>query len=209
LNENKRQCDPFATAAVLAGGKSSRMGFDKQLLEIERKKLFCYTAESLNTVFPDVLFVTSSPSFYGSLNVRTCSDIYKDMGPMGGIHSALIHTESEYIFLMACDMPVVDIEYIKYLKTQALGYDACVTVNGGRYEPFCAFYSKKVLPVLERDLSEGKTSLYYFLQSVNLKTISEDKARSFNPNLTMFTNLNTQNEYNEYLKKVKINGYYK
>ena len=73
-------------------------------------------------------------------------------------------------------MPVVCKPYIDYMLDQALGFDACVTLKGGRYEPFCAFYSKRVLPELEQSLSRGKTSLYYFLQSINTKVIPEEQA---------------------------------
>ncbi|MBQ4044826.1 MAG: molybdenum cofactor guanylyltransferase, partial [Lachnospiraceae bacterium] len=104
----------FETAVILAGGKSKRMGFDKQLLEKDHKRLTVALAESLLKLFDQVYVVTNTPELYRGLAVRTCSDLYPGQGPMAGIHSAFRASGSECIFVIACDMTGISPDLIRY-----------------------------------------------------------------------------------------------
>lgn len=194
--------DVFASAAILAGGKSSRMGFDKQLLTVQRKSLQQLTIARLRRHFPDIIMVTNTPELYqGMDSVRTCSDIYPGLGPLGGIHAALHAARSQYVYVIACDMPCINHEYIEYMRHQLMRTDkqACVTQRGNWYEPFNAFYSTASLPVMENDLSEGKSSMFYFLKKIDILAIEEAQAQKFSPDMSMFVNLNTREDYENYL----------
>ena len=121
----------FGTAAVLAGGKSTRMGFDKQLLMADNRRLIERTVETLGNVFEDILLVTNTPALYERLPVRVCSDIYKGMGPLGGIHAALVNARSRYTYVLACDMPFVCTPYIRHMQMKLLEAPAkaCVALR--------------------------------------------------------------------------------
>lgn len=191
----------FGTAAVLAGGKSSRMGFDKQLLTVNERRLYQLTIDSLKQQFDDVLFVTNTPLLFAGLPVRTCTDVFRDMGPLGGLHAALSQTRSRYLYLMACDMPCLCLPYIKHMQERLTetGAEACVTLKNGWVEPFNAFYSVDTLPLVQERLSAGRSSMFYYTKSVNTLVLPEEEARGFDPLLNMFLNLNTYDEYQQYL----------
>jgi molybdopterin-guanine dinucleotide biosynthesis protein A len=191
----------FGTAAVLAGGKSSRMGFDKQLLMADNRRLIERTVETLGNIFEDILLVTNTPALYERLPVRVCSDVYAGMGPLGGIHAALVNTRSRYTYILACDMPFVCTPYIRYMQTKLLEVraKACVAMRNDRIEPFNAFYAIDSLQDLDNRLRNKQTSLYYFLKENDACIISEQEAKEFDFGLQMYFNLNTQEEYKSFL----------
>jgi len=193
----------FGTAVILAGGKSRRMGFDKQFLNIREKRLYKLTIECLRNAFDDILIVTNTPNLYADENVRTCEDVYKDMGPLAGIHAALSNSKSEYIFLIACDMPVISLSYIEHMKQEIVstGVQVCLTKRNGWIEPFNAFYSISTIDEAENRLSEGNSSVFSFVNSVNTRVITEEEARAFDPEMNMFMNLNTGEEYELYISE--------
>lgn len=192
----------FGTAAILAGGKSTRMGFDKQLLTLQEKRIYEYVKESLREIFDDFLIVTNTPEMYEKIDVRVCKDVFKDMGPLSGIHAALLHSRSEYVYVIACDMPIVCREFVKYIKfqTEKTNSDICLAEKDGKIEPFNAIYSRRLISCAEEMLSEGNTSLFKFIKNADTLILPEQTARKFDPNLKMYTNLNTNAEYLKYIQ---------
>ncbi|MBR4018596.1 MAG: molybdenum cofactor guanylyltransferase, partial [Clostridia bacterium] len=144
----------FATAAILAGGKSSRMGFDKQLLTDNNRRILETVSDTLRKEFSDILIVTSKPELYEGMDVRVCSDEFQNMGPLAGIHAALTNGRSKYVYLIACDMPVVSLPYIRHIKQRIYEVQpkVCVCRRNDRFEPFNGFYSRELLPDAEQRL---------------------------------------------------------
>ena len=181
------------------------MGFDKQLFHVCNDRLFAQLLPTLGGQFEEVLVVTGQPEIYSGMAVRPVRDVIPGLGPLSGIHAALKEAKSEYVYIVACDMPKIDLNYIDYM-TQRLTQspaDACVTKKGDGLEPFHAFYGKRALPVIEAHLLAGKNSMYYFLQKIDVLCISETEARQFTPDWSLFCNLNTREEY-EFLLRSSI-----
>jgi molybdopterin-guanine dinucleotide biosynthesis protein A len=175
--------DMFGTAAILAGGKSQRMGYDKQCILHER-----ITAQ-LRRVFPDILVVTAHPELYRG--VRTAADEFSGCGPLAGIHAAVKHSKSEYVYITACDMPDFSEDYAAYLmaRIRETLAPACATqLMEGKIQPFHAFYAKALLPALRRDLSAGLTSPGKLLALAGALFIPAEEAPD------IFCNLNTAEE---------------
>ncbi len=195
----------FGTAVILAGGQSSRMGFDKQLLYKGSQSIMKRICISLQTRFDDIIIVSNTPELYQCNGLRVISDIMPGMGPLGGIHAGLSHASSEAVFVTACDMPFVDLPYIDYMKSVIKGadYDACVTENffdkAGRYEAFHSFYYRSALPTIEADLQAQKASVYYLLRKINTLAISSELAHRYITVTNPFLNLNTRSDYENFL----------
>ena len=187
----------FNSAALLAGGASRRMGVDKQLLHARKDRLFSHILPILAKRFEDVTVVTGRPEIYGGMALRTARDIIPGLGPLSGIHTAVSRAKSEYVYIIACDMPQIDLNYIDYMAglLSESPAAACVTRKGDWIEPFHGFYGKQALPVMEEDLLAGKSSIYYFLQKIDALYIPEARARRFTPDWSLFCNLNTPEDY--------------
>src|SRR5579864_7661258 len=88
---------------VLAGGKSTRMGRDKALLELAGKPLLRHAVTKVRRVCMDVRVLGGNPDFadYAPL----VPDLHPNCGPLGGIEAALIHSVFEWNLFMPVDMP--------------------------------------------------------------------------------------------------------
>ncbi len=190
------------SAVILSGGKSTRMGFDKQLLNIEGKSLIESNIIKLSKIFDEIILVTNKPELYDTPNIKVVSDIYSNCGPLGGIHAGLhgLSDESQYAYLLACDMPCISTKFIEYLMEQMVNnnYDTCVSTCNGKMQPFNSIYNKDILPIIESDLEQNKTSLYKLVNNVNTLHIPEETIVKFSEGKEMFINLNTIEDLRKY-----------
>lgn len=196
INMNK-----FSTAIVLAGGQSSRMGFDKQLLRIHRRRLMDSIINNLKEEFQDIIIVTNKPELYGDFSETIVEDIIKYKGPLGGIHSGLSIAKSKYCFVVACDMPGVNMVYVRYMKDRLSQENSlgCITQYGDWIEPFSAFYSVDMKYKIEKYLRTDRRSINGLIKDLNMTYISEKEARKYSPDWEMFSNLNTRDDVYNYL----------
>ena len=194
----------FGTAIILAGGKSSRMGFDKQFLMINEKRLIESMIDKLKEEFDEFIIVTNKPKYYIDFPHKIVSDKIVGQGPLGGIHAGLSEANSKYSLVIACDMPNVNLEYIRYMKDclKNSNYDGCITYSSDWIEPFNSFYSKEIVENLEDTLERGDRMIYPFLKRQNIYYIDEVIAKKYAPGWDMFINLNTQAELDEYLNTI-------
>ena len=116
----------FKSAVILAGGKSSRMGFDKQLLSINGRKLTDKLIITLKHEFDEIIVVSNSPEYYDGTGCVLTGDEFPGRGPLGGIHAGMKAASSRYAYLTACDMPNINLEYIRFMKSRLENEEADV-----------------------------------------------------------------------------------
>lgn len=194
----------FGTAVILAGGKSIRMGFDKQLLEINERRLIDNLRRKLRQEFDEIIVVTNKSEYYLGFDDKITKDIIVGKGPLSGIHAGLIEASSQYVYFVACDMPNIYMDYIRYMKEELkdLEVKACITRFGEWIEPFNAFYSKEIIDDIEKHLLKNQKSVNSLLDKLPVYYIEEEKARKFSPNWDMFLNLNTKDDLDDFLEAV-------
>lgn len=192
----------FNSAVILAGGRSTRMGFDKQLLETRDIPITHHLISLLYTRFDDVMISSPTPELYQDQEVRVIQDIYKGVGPLGGIHGALMNAKSIEVFVIACDMPFLEMRYVDYMISLLAdgNFDACVTSRGGYLETMHAFYCRSALPVLENELNQKRYSVQHFVKKINALIIPEKQAAPLLPGWSAFINLNRPEEYERFRK---------
>jgi len=194
------------TAIILAGGKSSRMGFDKQFLKLRDKYVIEIIAEKLEKVFSEIIIVTGRPEEYAKYGFKLVEDEVRNFGPLAGIHVGLKNSGSIYNYVVACDMPFINLKYIRYMKQLIEESDGCVdgviTKLGDWIEPFNAFYSQNLIGRIEENMKNGKRQINLMLQDANVLYVSEAKAREFSPDWEMFTNINTFKDYESLMKRL-------
>lgn len=205
----------FGSVVLLAGGRSKRMGFDKQLIQINGTPLVRHIIGTLKNIFNEIIIVTNNFDYYPENNVLLVSDEIPNLGPVGGILTGLKKASSQYIFVLACDMPNVNVPYIKYMMNKIGLNDsgACITKKADWIEPFNAFYSKSLIEHFERHLflldtdprvKSINTSLFALINSTKCLFIEEREARVFSPDWSMFTNLNTPEELSKFFESKGI-----
>ncbi|MEK6264238.1 MAG: molybdenum cofactor guanylyltransferase [Clostridium sp.] len=185
--------DKFKTAIILAGGNSSRMGFDKQFLNINKKRLMDIQINKLRQDFSEIIVVSNKLNQYKNVNYKVVCDEIIGIGPLGGIHAGLKNSASEYAYLIACDMPIINNDYIRFMKEKVnnnVDVCACITKRGDRIEPFNGLYSISLLDKIEENVAQKHFSIFDLLNNTNTIYIEENEAKKFNRNLDMFINLN-------------------
>src|SRR5580700_4395174 len=134
---------PPLTAFILAGGKSTRMGADKAFIDYHGCTLLARALDLARSI-------TSRPCIVGSREkfapfAPVVEDIFRDCGPLGGIHAALRASSTELNLVLAVDTPFVSWAFVQYLITQARGApDAAVVVarDGNFWQPLCGVYRR-------------------------------------------------------------------
>jgi molybdopterin-guanine dinucleotide biosynthesis protein A len=177
---------------VLAGGKSRRMGTDKACLRLGGETLLDRAVKLAATVADEVRIVGDAKKLAGFARMVT-EDIYRERGPLGGIHAALSGTPSELNLMLAVDMPLLEPRFLTYLIAQARESGAIVTVPnaGGGFQPLCAVYRREFAAVAEESLRAGKNKIDALFSKVNTRIIGEDDLERTGFSLEMFRNLNT------------------
>lgn len=179
---------------ILAGGESSRMGYNKSLATLGNKRLIEQVMNKVDRLFFATPFlVTNTPDEYAFTGLPMTGDLMKGVGPLGGIHAALHYSRLEYIFAFACDMPFVSRELVCHLAGRAKGNDVVVPVRGQCFEPLCAIYSKRCLPAIEEALRRGDRKIIAFFTSVRVTAVEVETMGAFVAPDT-FRNINTPDD---------------
>ena len=186
------------TAIILAGGKSSRMGFDKALLKINNHFLMEEILQKLKTIFAEILIVTNRPKQFNSLTslhlTKIACDIIPHQGPLGGIYSGLMNSGSFYNFVLACDMPFVNLELIKYMVSIKDNFDAVVPKLKKGYEALFAIYSKNCISAISEILKTGDLKVVNFFNKLKLRELNEKEISRFGAPDVLFMNINTRED---------------
>lgn len=203
--ENSKFKNKLKTAVILAGGRSTRMGFDKQLIKIDGRFLIEILVEELSHEFDEIIIISNDHSVYSNMNfecnVIIKNDIITGKGPLCGLYSALYHSSSEYIFLTACDMPYINLDYIKYLKSEIVSNKTVlgiVSEKGKWVEPFYGFYSKNLMADILSNIENDNLKILNLLLKNEIIYVKESKVREYSKSLSIFENLNTVEDIESY-----------
>jgi molybdopterin-guanine dinucleotide biosynthesis protein A len=160
-----------STGVILAGGKSSRMGENKALLNLDGRPFVAHVASTLQAVFDRVVVVANDDSTYGFLGLEIFGDIYHDCGPLGGIHSALVHANNRDIFVSACDTPFITKDLVNYIiafESRAL---AKVPSHNNRVHPLCGLYTQDCVTMIVKRLESRRLRVLDFLEEAQATVI--------------------------------------
>ncbi|MEC1740709.1 molybdenum cofactor guanylyltransferase [Schinkia azotoformans] len=162
-----------ATAIILAGGKSSRMGTNKALLPMDGKPNIELIKDQLTPFFSDIIVVTNDFEAYGFLKVPIVKDEYVGKGPLAGIHTGLKNSNTETNFFVACDMPFISGELAKHLVELCNDYEGVVPRINGTLHPLFSVFKKSVLPKVELCLMEERLKIRDLLVELNILYLNE------------------------------------
>lgn len=200
---SQKEIEMDITGIIMAGGKSSRLGQDKGLLQIGDKKLVEIATGLLSEVCTEVMISAGNPA-YREFGCRVIPDIYTGIGPMGGLYSALSASRSQINVVLSVDIPFVNKGLIAHLISRLQDYQAVVPHTGpGRLEPLCAVYHSSVLPVIRKCIENENYKLQHFIEMVKVnKTVISDDLPFYTPHL--FLNINTPGDYSKAIKLIDL-----
>jgi len=175
------------TAILLAGGKSSRMGTDKGLINFQGRPMIEYAIDAVKAVTEKLVIVTSNKA-YRKFGLPLIEDIYSDCGPLGGIHAGFANSETDWIFVLGCDMPFLSEEFLQFLGSKRSAAEAIVPIHDGQAEPLCSLYHRSAMPKIESLLLEKKLKMMDVVKFLDTKFI--EVPEKFEP-VRLFRNINS------------------
>lgn len=187
--------EPSAVGAVLAGGASRRMGQDKAALLLGGESLLARVVRRLRAATDDVIVV--GPPERQSLvpGVQVVPDARPGLGPLGGIYTALRASAAPYTFVVACDMPFVQPELVRYLLDLAPGYDVVVPRSARGTEQLHAVYSRECLPAVAGLLDAGDLVVSALYARVRTRFVAPEEWAVYDPQGLSTFNANTREEW--------------
>ncbi len=195
LAEGKWVIQEKATAIIMAGGNSCRMGADKSMLPIKGRPMVTHICEQLRGTFSQILISTNEVNKFGFLGFEVIPDKIQGQGPLMGIASALEASASELNFVTACDIPHINLAFVRKMLTEAKTADVVIPTTGdGKYEPLFAVYRKSTLEAINKVLLSGGRKISDLFARCRVKYIKLGAPQ-------WFTNLNTMAEYEEFREK--------
>lgn len=227
---------PAISGIILAGGKSRRMGTDKALLRLGGQTLIENVIGKVSQLSQEVIVVANDPQKYKGLvtsslastrarrtnsrmnsgtrqrarQVRLVSDVRPGKGALGGIYSGLLAGSHFHSLVVACDMPFLNLNLLRYMAILAPGYDVIiprvaarvsfshqppskgsVTAREEHLHPLHAIYSKRCLEPIEELLDKGDLRIIAFFPQVRVRYVEQEEIDPFDPQHLSFFNINT------------------
>ncbi|UCE97151.1 MAG: molybdenum cofactor guanylyltransferase, partial [Dehalococcoidia bacterium] len=132
----------------------------------------------------------------GNKQVSIVKDIYPAKGPLIGIYSGLVNSNSPCSFVVACDMPFLNRELITYLIEVSKGFDITIPRLGKYVEPLHAVYSKNCLSAISKLLVDKSLKIDRLLDMVKVRYVEKQEIDDIDPEHLSFFNLNTNTDLN-------------
>jgi molybdenum cofactor guanylyltransferase len=145
------------TGAVLAGGRSRRLGRDKATFPIAGRPLAHWVKDAISPLVAECWLVTNQPVAHLELGIPLAIDLLPGRGALGGLFSVMLIARGDYVLLSACDTPFIQPNLLEaMLHTCKRGQDAVICRSSRGLEPLPGVYSCRLLQRLETQVIQGE-----------------------------------------------------
>jgi len=188
------------TVILLAGGKSSRIGLNKdkgqmKLMGINLIDRVILSITSIDGLSEKDIIIVGPKKKYSYFE-KVVEDVYPQKGPLGGIFSGLQASDTFYNLVVGCDMPFIERKLIRHMIQNTADYDIIIPSYGkGLFEPLCAIYSKNCLEVIEKNIKVGNLAVRSIFPFLKVQLIKEEEIKKYDPGLYSFFNINFRSDF--------------
>jgi molybdopterin-guanine dinucleotide biosynthesis protein A len=187
------------TVAILAGGKSSRMGTDKSFVPLLGRPMIEHVLERVADLGQrETILIVNRPDDYAHLGLPMFGDVIPDKGSLGGIYSAIHCSRSDSTLVLACDMPLVNPPLLRYmiaLRGEEGGpYDVIVPRVEDHPQGLHAIYSRSCLESIRACIDADHLKVIGFYDQMHVRYLDAAEYARFDPQGRSFQNINTPDE---------------
>ena len=178
---------------VLVGGRSSRFGSDKALAPWQGRPLARWVAEQVQAAAGPVTLV-GDPERYQELGLPVIADRVEGFGPLAGLAAALEHSSAEWNLVVACDMPYLTPEFLRFLLRAAEACETDIVLpldREGRAEPLCAVYAGRRRAAISDAVRHGVHKMTDAFAFLRVRPMPFSEYAAYDPDGLLFSNLNT------------------
>jgi molybdopterin-guanine dinucleotide biosynthesis protein A len=193
-SEHNKRYDHI-TGVILAGGSSKRYGKNKAFLKIGSVRLIDSILQEMKTIFTHVILITNEKIKYEYLEIPMFEDLVKGFGPLGGIYTGLMSIPDQAGFFVACDMPRINRQLVRYMVDIKGNHRAVVPSVADNIEPLHAIYFRSCLKPIRHLIDSNRCQVRLFYDSIPVRYVKEDEIRKFCCPSKAFLNINTPDEF--------------
>ena len=182
---------------ILVGGASRRMGQNKAQLQLGSETVLARIVGQLSAAVDSVTLVGSREDHEGVF-LPNVADVHEKWGALGGIHAALSAARTDWILVIACDLPFATRDLFERLKSFVdEAFDAIVPMQSdGRPQPVCALYRREsCLPEIEKLIHAGEHTPRALLANVRTRYVQFAELGDLPHAENFFMNLNTPEDF--------------
>lgn len=178
------------TAIILCGGKNTRMNYKQKGFLVYNNMNFLEIALCAVSDFEEVIISCKDEELFNGYKsqARIVKDKYEEIGPIGGICSALKEATFDKAIIISCDMPLLNKMDINYMANQEFNEGMLVPMVSARSQCLCAMHNKSVIPYIEEQIENRDYKIKSLFKKVSVRYF-------FPKNQEMFLNINTVEDY--------------
>jgi molybdopterin-guanine dinucleotide biosynthesis protein A len=192
--------EELVAAIILAGGQSRRMRREKPLLPVGGRTLIETLIAQIRPCFDTILISADKKDKFAFLGLPVIEDEAPGRGPLLAILTALRASTRRTNFIMACDIPFIHIPFLKKILSLAPRHEIVVPhYRNGYFEPLFTAYDRGIIPTIEKQVAAGDLKISSLFKVCRTKTVAMDGQK-------WFRNLNTLEEYHDYMQSKKKKG---
>jgi molybdopterin-guanine dinucleotide biosynthesis protein A len=195
------------TLCFQAGGKSSRMGKDKALLDFGGQPLIQHLLVRLNSLAQETIITTNHPDRYRFLDLPLIPDVIPERGALGGLYTALLAASHPLVAIVACDMPFASLKILQTCRDILIAepnLDAVVPSSAYGLEPLHAVYRREpCLPAVKAAMDSGRWKVISWHADVNVRVLPPEEIARLDPDGTAFENVNTPDELKAAIQRAR------
>jgi molybdopterin-guanine dinucleotide biosynthesis protein A len=179
------------------------MGQDKGLVKLAGIPLIEHVLNRLNGVADETIITSNNPDSYRYLKLPIASDKVPGVGALAGLQTALQAAKGDYVFVVACDMPLVNRQLVKFIVSQANDVDLVIPLFNDRYQPFHALYRRDTgLKAIEQSISDNQRRMISIHSKLKVREIQSIEFEDIDPMGDSFVNVNDPQELAQLEKKL-------
>ncbi len=193
------------SVAIIAGGKSVRMGRDKAFVKLAGKPLIQHVIErSRNLGQTETILIANQPERYEHLGFAMYRDVCPNKGSLGGIYTALTYAQSPYTLVIACDVPFIKPELLRFMIAQISDdIDIVAPRVGGYPQGLHAIYSQSCRQPIRKQLEANRLKVIRFYDRMRVRYLDEADYEPYDADGRSFVNLNTPEELRQARKLIE------
>ena len=193
------------SVAIIAGGKSVRMGRDKAFVKLAGKPLIRHVIErSRNLGQTETILIANQSERYRHLGLPVFSDVCPNKGSLGGIYTALTYAQSPHTLVIACDMPFIKTELLRFMIAQISdAIDIVAPRVGGYPQGLHAIYSQSCRQPIQEQLAANRLKVIRFYDRMRVRYLDENDYEPYDVDGRSFVNLNTPEELQQARKLIE------
>lgn len=159
---------------ILAGGRSRRFGSDKARAVVHGHPLLSHVATMLEPVAASITVVADRAGKYDDLGFRTLADRRPDLGPLGGLETALadLPPDFDWLLVCSCDALVIHAGWLDQLIDGAADGCDAVAFRAERWQPMPALYARTAAPTVARQIERDQRSMQALLSRLHAAALT-------------------------------------